>query len=240
MCYLEIKYIGDKPNVILENPTIPFHFERGEYIHLYDKTELSSLIEDYTSLSDSLVLHMARHAFYHNNVGAENNICTFMYLSKKEFCSQKKYLSLLFKKITIICEQNDQEDSLIYQIKVQGISNDGLVLLDKMKLNGCLPPILLDFYIEKSYADDYNENAFFELLQKHDYIYCDNLDVWTEKQLVYNKWINSFDVSALTMQQCLEHPLIKVIVNQKRKVYIYICECMEVKNLYHKILYWLH
>ena len=222
---------------MLENTALSIEPKDKHYICPDEKNGFTNNYMNHPEISIDIILQMAIHAFYLENLGIENSICTFLYFDNEQLFDQKKYLTLFFNKVTILSCKHTQSKRPIYQIKLQGIHNLGLSLLNELIAYNNLPHFILDLYIGKKIANDYCQNALFS-------VSCDNPknieyeECWIYSQLEGNRFLHCLDISTLTLEQCTTHPLIQYITGCKEKVYIYVSQSIDYENLFHKTLYW--
>lgn len=234
---LKLKYVDNKPNIMLESTALSIVLKDKYYVCPDEKNEFTNNYVNHSEISIDIILQMAMHAFYLENLGIENSICTFLYFDKKQLFEQKKYLTLFFNKVTILSCEYAQSKQPIYQIKLQGIHSRGLSLLNELIKYNNLPHFILDLYIGKKFANDYRKDALFSVCS-------DNLknieyeNYWIHSLLEGNRFLQCLDISTLTLEQCTTHPLIQYIAGRKDNVYIYVSQSIEQENLFHKTLCW--
>lgn len=232
---MKIKKSDESILNVIKKIAIPI-LSYGSHEHwLYKKEVSNDKIMNRLQSMPTLLLKLAEHYFYNRNLGADDSFCSIMFFTSKEFETHLDAVRQIFNKVSACPVQISLREDGMWKIQVQHISCVGQKILEQLRENSLLPPELIQLYMDTQYAVDYMEEALF-LITEDDAINDESCPSAFVKSLFENDFFRSIDISGMTLQQCTESELVRYIVSNKEKVYVYVDSCDEI---FGKQLLWI-
>lgn len=174
------------------------------------------------SSSLNILLPLAETVFYSQTLGGDDlGCCHAIYLSLEEFDLKSAYIWALFKEKSAYKIDFKSKADLWY-VQVQGVSDFGKIIFNKMQKQLILPEELLKLYFSQKIALDFKRQAVFEVLKDNSFTPASESDFC--RSLCREKWIRTIDVTSMTLDTLLSSKLLSSLVNNKEKVYLFINE----------------
>lgn len=191
--------------------------------------------------SEWLLLEFAAQGFYDES---QFPLHTSILETANLFERQKQVLSLLFARVTACPILLPSAREPMCEVKVRGLSGDGHDILERFRQEEWFPPELCDLYGNRTIASDWEEQAFFRVLQG-DETSGNPLGPSRQSGFWQKLWSNplfrSLDLSGLTLHQCEGNALVREIVRRRDEVFLFTLDRSEDcgRALFTKLLFWV-
>ncbi len=238
MIRVRLEQVEINPCKILEEVSLPLERENMLAMRLntdHGMVKSNSLCMPDWSLPDWLLWELVTHAFNRYNFGKAYGACSIRYVSKEEWEVQETYVSALFCKVSAFLVSKLSERIELVEIHLQGLTDFGLAMADRIMGNESVPEEWKELYGNQKYACDCKEDAVFRVFACEGNLRKPSAAV---ERVVTAEMVNSMNISALTLHQCTENPLIQYLAAKRRSVYIWADEWEKGSGIYGKGLYW--
>lgn len=237
---MKLKQITDVASVIKKLNFPVCHPKNVSFYHHWD-TDCVNEGECIQMLLSSLdmLLPLAVAVFYSQTsvAGGFDGYCDAIYLSPEEFDLKSAYIWSLFKHKSAY-KTNFKAKADLWYVQIQGVSDFGKKIFNRMQKQSVLPEELLQLYSSQKIVSDFKQKAVFEVL-KEDYVISAPASDFCQS-LCREKWIRTIDVSSMELDTLIGSDLLSSLVSNKEKVYLFIDEhrLKTGKKMYSKLLCW--
>lgn len=214
---------------------------------LYAKEEE---IGDFLLENPAVMLEMAANLFYYRELGLSMTKMFYIFDEEKQSSCMAAIMNSLFERFSAWYEV-DETGRKYLLIQGEGISEACVRTFDRLKKEGRLEPMIQRLYLDSGFCNDVTVSGYYSLEKDpHRKEGAAGKEEAADRGLVKRLFgkpdfrsFGSINVSGLTMQELMEDPVLKEVLDQADRVYLYVFDlCLkragEKTRKYVKILRW--
>lgn len=168
-----------------------------------------------------ILLELAIQYYYFKLLGTHQPICRMMYFSDDDLLKLRPYIQNCFNSLTLSKIETVLPPYKLWQVKVNGISDFGIEVINKVSSNDDFSIMLHELYIDdKAYSPLNEEDGLYKCLHSSEQKHCDADS--TIQDLLANVFLKSIDVTSFANPRIEGSETLNKIVEVKGDVYIYI------------------
>ena len=170
----------------------------------------------------SILLLLAKHIFYYNNIDESKKLRTSIHLNHLELNEGIDILGQIFDNVIYNEVLLEGFDDKLHRLVIGRVSDVGLKIFNDMISENLIPKAIYDLYVNNSISTDLIKPGLY--LVEGDCENSGDISLW--ETLCNNQFNNNIDISSMSLVQCQNSNLIKYLVKSKKKVYIYVEKLM--------------
>lgn len=200
--------------------------------------------------SPSVMLDMAANLFYHRELGLSMTRMFYIFDKRKQCPRLMTFMNTIFERVSAWYEV-DEKGRKYLLIQGEGISEICVHAFEKLKKQGLLEPAISRLYMDSSFCNDVTASGYYRLEKDQtEESHLTKEQETMDRNLVRRLFLQSdfrnfgsINVSGLSMQELMEEPVLKELLDLADQVYLYVFDlCLkqsgEKTRKYVKILRW--
>ncbi len=194
------------------------------------ENEIISLLEE----SVQLALKIAEQ-YYMHTLKSENNLCGSMFFSESFFERAKNVIYSLFSHKSaykVFC----QGFGGVIQVQAQGISDYAVTVLNKMLAEKKIPKDIENLYFKKETVRDFSDEEMYEYIAT-EHSSQSEMTCFLGR-ISKDSFIHGIDISGMSVDEFEKTGFIQSLLNENKRVYLYITKCDFKRKTYFKSIIW--
>ncbi|MDY2626839.1 MAG: hypothetical protein SOW08_00770 [Lachnospiraceae bacterium] len=197
-----------------------------------------------------IMLEMATNLFYYRELGLSMTRMFYIFDKEKQCPLVLSYMNSIFERVSAWYEVDERGRKYLL-IQGDGISDICVQIFESLKERGALEPVIQRLYLDSHFCNDVTVSGYY-CLEKDQ---TERISVTKEAQIIDRELVRklflhsdfrnfgSINVSGLSMEELMEEPVLKELLELTDKVYLYVFDlCLkqagEKTRKYVKILRW--
>lgn len=182
-----------------------------------------------------VLLELATQYYYTKVIGVEHPICRSMMFNNDEFEKLAPVLPQIFRNVTYYKITTPLEPYELWRVKIKGITDVGLQIVEKIPRVDFFSIMLHDLYIDCPTENASQELGLYECIctGEEDTINSDS----SISMLLSNKYLKSIDISSVSFAGIKQLAIANAIASKAENTYIFVDKLTE--NVQLQMLCWV-
>lgn len=162
-------------------------------------------------------VELATQYLYFNLLGKKHPLCRCLYFSDSEFSTIKDYLQACFINLTYSKIETPMTPYKLWQVKVNGISDLGVEVIENLPYTDTFTALLHELYIDKNMCSLSDVEGLYNCCFSKEKLLCTDFEL---NNLASNSFQKSIDVTSLDISCIAKNDTLCQILSMKDDAYI--------------------